>query len=118
MWKVKWIGVKDNQPYNRDDQADSLQLLWSPHHRGIYTHAGHFLETAEVWKYQLCVCMGGVLQILKFCDCITEILTLVTLASNERTTALNWDQMPSRMVIKCTDVSISVLFIWLQSDDY
>lgn len=39
-------------------KADSLPLLSSPHHRAMDTHAGH-LETAEVWKYQLCVCVWG-----------------------------------------------------------
>lgn len=35
----------------------------------------------------MCVCAGvrgGVLQIPRFCDCVTEILTLVTLTSNEK----------------------------------
>lgn len=38
-------------------KADSLPLLSSPHHRAMDTHAGHFLETAEVSK--LCVCVWG-----------------------------------------------------------
>lgn len=47
----------------------------------------------------------------KICDCIIEILTLVTWPLRKEPQPYNRDRMQSRIVIECTDVSISALFL-------